>query len=252
MDDQTALFATTVLVTLRNIFKTLSIIASGTFFGKIPPFVVAITADKKPVSVPVDAKFLVVKFFIQIVAEQCNMEGVVDVGAMQRKIESRLNFSDTGTKESWQAFRDSSQQKRTHSAIILHHDDNVSSENTSSSSTTSATAVVVTPTVKTLNLVWTFLGGIECPVAKRTENGKVVMKDFTSLNIREDVTLVLQLAYTETRRIGDLFHVTRFSTEEGILVVGKYLNGRFDGERDTTKVSHLNFVIQDEESPPIN
>ncbi len=107
MDDQTALFATTVLVTSSNIFKTLSTIASGTFFGKIPPFVVAITADKKSVSVLVDTKFLVVKFFIQIVAEQCNMEGVVDVvGAMQRKIESRLNFSDTGTKESWHAFRD--------------------------------------------------------------------------------------------------------------------------------------------------
>ena len=109
--------------------------------------------------------------------------------------------------------------------------------------------------VKTINPVWAFFGGIECPVAKHTDNGRVVIvdvKDFTSLNIREQVTLVLQLAYTETRSVGDLFHVSRFSTEEGTLAAGKYLNGRFDGERDTTKVTHLKFVVQDEESPPMN
>ena len=113
MDDQTALFQTAVLVVSRNIFKTLSTMAAGTFFGKIPPFVVAITADDKAISVVGDTKFLVVKLYIQIVAEQCNMEGVVDLGAMQNMIESRLNSSDTVTKESWQSFRDSSHQKRT-------------------------------------------------------------------------------------------------------------------------------------------
>jgi len=249
VDDVAALFKTALQTTSRNIYKTLSTMAAGTFFGKIPAFVLVLTADEKPILVVADTKFVVVKQYIEIIAEQCNMEGVVDLGAMQKLIESRLNSPAAVTKESWQAFRDSSHDQKRANALVLHQDDFIN-ENTSSSSTT----VVVTPAVKTINPVWAFLGDVECPVAKQAENGKVVIvdvKDFTSLNIREQVTLVLQISYKETRAIGDLFHVTRFSTEEGTLATGKFLNGRFGGEGEMVKVSHLNFVLQDEESPPM-
>ncbi len=243
-DHSKALLVTAVELQSVEVKKTLETIAKGIFTGQPRAFIRILLSSEPKLSAAdllSDAYYGTVKLFISSIGNDCNMTEVKDVTTAGIIICKHMNSITTDT---WKTFLASK------STTTLPT--NSSSSSNSSSNSLFVEGSVVSPLLPQIaaNSVWLFLGNLECPVYQVVNHDKIVcidIKDFSAYTVR-NVDLQLQLKHN-SHDVGAVFCVDRFSKEEGNLEYGKYLNGKFPGNSNTDKVSHLKFLIQEEASP---
>ena len=244
-DFSSSLVETAIKVLITETQKTLICMAQNTFQGRPPRFISHVllgatsphsSHQPSPSDILDDSTFGFVKLFITSLAKECEWKEFKDLKNTKEMIEAGMN---SATVEAWLTFRSS----LSHSYLPPPPQ------------SLPAPAVLNDQgPIPVASPLWAFLGIIECPVFQIVENSRrcVELKTFTTYSIR-DVILELQQQYS-TFEIGSRFRVIRCSSDAGTIELGKYLNGKFEGEPDAAvvKISHTMFVIQDdEESPPV-
>ena len=242
VDHAKALLSTSIEQQSSEVKKTLDTIAKGIFSGQARAFIRVLlksssTSSNQKVSAAdllSEVNYSVVKQFISSLANECNMEEVMDLTTATALVSTQMISI---TSDMWLAFKAS----KTIATTLL--------PTTSNSNSLFLEDNVVSPPQLLQTSIWSFLGNSECPVYKMVNENAVCVdiKDFSAYSIR-NVDLQLQKKFS-THEVGSVFRVDRFSKEDGNLEQGKFLNGKFQGMGNVEKVSHMLFLIQDDASP---
>ena len=226
----------------EDIKKTLILVSKQIAHIQPSPFIVkvlgCIASDRDRAIGLLNNIGSVQQFFEKLMKDKCIVtDSIVTVGASDLMLKDIVN---NVTAADWKSYCSFSQQ---------------------SSSSNSLVPFPVSPVLPTGDLLWSFLEGRDCHVT--LENSSCVdLKTFSVTSIR-NVVLVLHRPY-KLIPVKTLFRVERFSGTVGSVDNGKDLIGHFeilfrnedirsdDLQRwnpEGVKLSHIHFVIVDQESP---
>ena len=253
-----SLIKTSISTIVTNIKKTLSTVAKGTYSGPLPPFIKSClgcySSSPEKASELLAQILLIEQFITKFSENHCNFENCSTLAGTTVLVEEMMTSC---TLEDWNSFRTTVCVTSPPVAYINNF-----------------TSVSPQPTIieqqslqqAPTDTLWSFLEGSDCHAS--LENGSCVdLKTFSVTSIRK-VVLVLQVAYKDIP-VNTCCRVERFSSAPGNTNDGKCLIGEFADDLlqligpqlplqpqstrwsgSIVKLSHKNFVIVDQESPP--
>ena len=253
-----SLIKTSISTIDTNIKKTLSTVAKGTYSGPLPPFIkscLGCSSSSPEKTSDLLSQILLIEQFITTFSENhCNFENCATLAGVTVLVEEMMKSC---TLDDWNSFRTAVCVVTSPPAAYVNNFTSVSPQPT----IIEQQFLQQAPT----DMLWSFLEGSDCHAS--LENGSCVdLKTFSVTSIRK-VVLVLQVAYKDIP-VNTCFRVERFSSAPGNINDGKCLIGEFADDLlqligpqlplqpqtrwsgSIVKLSHKNFVIVDQESPP--